>query len=404
MSTVAAFAALHRQPADALLDLIGQYRSDPRPDKIDLGVGVYRDEAGATPVLRAVKAAEAALLAEQHSKGYLGPEGNAEFTRLLADVVLGSGIAEDERLTGVQTPGGTGALRLGADLLALSHPNARVWVSDPTWPNHAPIFLQAGLQVRTHRFFDPTTAEIDFAGMIEDLGKAQAGDVLLLHGCCHNPTGVGFTREQWDAIAALCAEHGLLPFIDLAYQGLGDGLDEDAAATRRLLAALPAALVAYSCDKNFGLYRERVGALWLWAQSADIASTARSNILGLGRSLWSMPPDHGAAIVRTILERPALREQWHAELDTMRMRLNGLRLALGDAHPRLAPIGKQRGMFAVLLLSPRDVVALRGVDGVYMAANGRINIAGLRLSTIPALVRALTPILEQRDQYHDVHA
>jgi aromatic-amino-acid transaminase len=402
-NVLSSFATLQAQPADALLGLITQFRSDPRADKIDLGVGVYRDETGATPVLRAVKAADAVLLAEQDSKGYLAPEGDAEFTRLLAGVVLGETIATDVRLTGVQTPGGTGALRLGADLIALARPAARVWIGAPTWPNHAPIFAQAGLEVRPHRFFDAGTGSIDFAGMIEDLAQAAPGDILLLHGCCHNPTGADFSRNEWATIAAICVERGLVPFIDLAYQGLGDGLDIDAAETRRLLAAVPDALVAYSCDKNFGLYRERVGAFWFWSADPVVTATARSNILSMGRSLWSMPPDHGAAIVRIILQSPALRAQWLDELDTMRSRLNSLRQALGDAHRVLASIGTQRGMFAMLPLSPQEVASLRDAHGIYMAASGRINIAGLRLDIIPALVAALSPVLEKRSLPDDVH-
>jgi aromatic-amino-acid transaminase len=386
------FSALAAQPADALLSLIALYRADDRPQKIDLGVGVFRNDAGDTPVMRAVKAAEAVLLETQVTKSYLGAEGDAAYTALLAGIVFGDRTA-GERLNGVQTPGGTGALRLGAELVARANREARVWIGTPTWPNHAPIFAEAGLSTRSHRFYDAVSGRIDFDAMLNDLAEARAGDILLLHGCCHNPTGSAFTPEQWLAVSDLCAARGLIPFIDLAYQGLGDGLAEDAAATRMIVDALPAALVAYSCDKNFGLYRERVGALWALSANGAIAERVRTNMLSLARSLWSMPPDHGAAIVRTILENDALRADWRDELDAMRARLNGLRAALAAMHSRLAPIADQRGMFAMLPLTHEAVAALREEHGIYMAGNGRINIAGLRADTVAVFAQALRPHL-----------
>lgn len=388
-----AFAPLTAQPADALLGLIALHHADPRPGKIDLGVGVFRDDAGRTPVMRAVKAAEARLAETQDSKSYLGAEGDAACTEALAAIIFGAHRASD-RLTGVQTPGGTGALRLGAELLARANLAARVWIGTPTWPNHGPIFSEAGLEVLSHRFFDPVAGAIDFARMVDDLAGARAGDILLLHGCCHNPTGTSFTPDQWRSLADLCATRGLTPFIDLAYQGLGDGLTDDAAATRTIFDALPTALVAYSCDKNFGLYRDRVGALWVQSAGAATAGLVRSNMLTLARSLWSMPPDHGAALVRIILESEALRTEWVAELGTMRARINGLRQTLADADPRLSAIAEQRGMFAMLPLSPTAIAALREDHGIYMAPNGRINIAGLRTDTIPAFAAALLPHLD----------
>lgn len=381
------FGGLAVQPADGLLGLIGLYRADARPGKMDLGVGVFRDDAGRTPVMRAVKAAEATLLREQETKSYLGAEGDVRFVALLAEVAFGT---DADRLVGVQTPGGTGALRLGAELIARSRPGAAVWIGAPTWPNHAPIFRDAGLRIETHRFFDVAGAAIDFDGMIEDLREARAGDVLLLHGCCHNPTGAGFSGAQWREIGRLCESRGLLPFVDLAYQGLGDGLDADAAAMRGLLGALPEAVIAYSCDKNFGLYRERVGALWVQSEASELV---RGTVLALARSIWSMPPDHGAAVVRTVLDDAALRADWVAELDAMRARINGLRSALAAGHERLAAIGDQRGMFALLPLGPDAVEALRRDRGIYMAGNGRINIAGLTLDTIPAFVAGIEPYL-----------
>ena len=381
------FSRLAIQPPDALLGLIGLYRADRRPGKIDLGVGVFRDDAGRTPVMRAVKAGEAKLLRDQESKSYLGAEGDIRFVELLAEVAFGAGA---DRPVGIQTPGGTGALRLGAELIARSRPDATVWIGTPTWPNHAPIFREAGMMTRTHRFYDVASAAIDFDGMIEDLREAKAGDVLLLHGCCHNPTGADLNSAQWQEIGLLCARRALVPFIDLAYQGLGDGLEADAAGMRGLLDMLPEALVAYSCDKNFGLYRERVGALWAQSGAAELV---RSNMLALARSLWSMPPDHGAAVTRLVLEDDALRADWVSELDAMRARINELRSALAASHPRLAAIGDQRGMFALLPLMPEAVDALRRDHGIYMAGNGRINIAGLTLETVPAFVAALASYL-----------
>lgn len=396
LSAVAsAFRSLDRQPPDALLAIIRDFRQDGRADKLDLGVGIYRDVHGLTPVMEAVKAAEAQLWQTQPTKAYLGADGDTEYMAHLARLALGATLAGSRRLTGIQTPGGTGALRLGAELLVRVNPKATVWMSDPTWPNHGPIFAEVGLGVRSHRFYRPGTGKIDVDGMLLDLAQARPGDILLLHGSCHNPTGATLAATNWPEIAELCARTGLVPFVDLAYQGLGDGLEEDAAATRTVLNRLPDALVAYSCDKNFGLYRERVGALWLQAGTLERTEVARSNLLALARSLWSMPPDHGAAIVRTILETADLRALWAAELDGMRERINGLRRALAAGHPALAPLASQRGMFALLPLSPGQVATLREEGGVYMAGNGRINLCGLTTETVPQLLSALRPHLPE---------
>jgi aromatic-amino-acid transaminase len=387
------FDTLAPQPEDALLGLIGRFRGDQRLGKIDLGVGVYKAETGSTPVMRAVKGAEELLVAQQESKSYLGAEGDQIFTDRLATIAFGSEIAARDRLTGVQTPGGTGALRLGAELLKAARPHASVWMGTPTWPNHAPIFRSAGLSVREHRFYDVATGKVDFDAMCADLTDASAGDVILLHGCCHNPTGAPLTSAEWRTLTELCQERGLVPFIDLAYQGLGDGLEADAAATRHLLADLPTALVAYSCDKNFGLYRDRVGALWVQAATVAQAHVVRGNILARARVMWSMPPDHGAAIVRLILQNDGLHALWNTELDGMRVRLNAMRELLAASHSRLRGIGRQRGMFAMLPLDTHQVTALRDGHAIYMPANGRINIAGLTVENIPRLAAALTPYL-----------
>ncbi|QNQ10578.1 aromatic amino acid transaminase [Sphingomonas alpina] len=392
-SAAALFDTLDRQPADALLAVIGMHRADPRPDKIDVGVGVYRDATGTTPVMRAVKMAETRLLAGQDSKSYLGAEGDQGYTDQLATIALGGTLAADTRITGIQTPGGTGALRLAAELIARSGKAPTIWIGTPTWPNHGPIFREAKLTVRTHAYFDAARSDLDFEAYVAGLAEARAGDVLLLHGCCHNPTGTAFSEEQWQILTALAVARGLVPLIDLAYQGLGHGLDEDAAGMRGMLAAVPEALLAYSCDKNFALYRERVGALWVQAATPAAAVPVRETMLVLARSLWSMPPDHGAAVVRLILEDAELARDWRAELTEMRTRINDLRTALGQAHPALAPIAGQQGLFALLPINRDAVAALRAAHGIYMPDAGRINIAGLRSETVAPFVESLTPHL-----------
>jgi aromatic-amino-acid transaminase len=390
---VGLFDALERQPADALLGLIGLYRRDPRAEKIDLGVGVYRNDAGETPVMRAIKAAEHLLAETQPTKAYLGAEGDARFVELLAPIVFGAPLAADPCLTGVQTPGGTGALRLGAELIARGAGRPTVWIGTPTWPNHAPIFREAGLAVRSHAFFVAGRGTVDFDAMIAALDGAAPGDVVLLHGCCHNPTGAELSPGQWATLIAMLEERRLVPFVDLAYQGLGRALEDDAVATRAVLGMLPEALVAYSCDKNFGLYRDRVGALWVKAGSDGAIAAVRDTLLVLARSLWSMPPDHGAAAVREILEDAALTASWTLELEEMRLRIAGLRAALAQADPRLAPLADQGGMFAMLPLTREAVLALRTSHGIYMADSGRINIAGLRQETVAPFVAAIAPHL-----------
>ena len=383
---------LQQQPADALLALIKLHNDDPRADKIDLGVGVYRTGEGDTPVFRSIKAAEAKLVAEQDSKAYLGPEGDMGFVEALMPYVFGKADPSmGGRIEGMQTPGGTGSLRLALAMVKRAG-YKRIIVGVPSWPNHAQICADLGLEVVefNHALASGTT---DMDALRAAIADAREGDAILLHGCCHNPTGIDYSNEQWDEIAGLIAASKILPILDLAYQGLGKGMEEDAYGLRRVLAAVPEALIAYSCDKNFGLYRERVGALWVQGANAALTTLAFSNIVALARGIWSMPPDHGAAIVRTILERPAMRAQWTGELDQMRTRINALRTALAAAHPQLAAIAGQRGMFAMLPVSAAAVAAMRADHGIYMAGNGRINIAGLRLDTIPAFVAGLSPHL-----------
>jgi aromatic-amino-acid transaminase len=382
---------LQQQPPDALLALIKLYEADERPGKIDLGVGVYRTAGGGTPVFAAIKAAEARLVETQQTKAYLGPEGDMGFVHALVPHVFGAGGAQGGRIEGMQTPGGTGALRLAVALAGRAGIR-RVLLGTPSWPNHAPIVSDLGLEVAG---FTHATAEgaVDMDALRAALGTAGEGDAILLHGCCHNPTGIDYAPAQWDEIAALVAERGVLPIIDLAYQGLGEGMDADAYGMRTVVAAVPEALVAFSCDKNFGLYRDRVGALYVMGTEPAQTAAIITNGHAIARATWSMPPDHGAAAVRLVLEDEALTRDWLGELESMRERIALVRrnlAAAGTAGPvDLAPIGRQHGMFATLPLSREQIAELRAQHGVYMAGSGRINVAGLTTENIDRFVAAL---------------
>ena len=385
---------LEQQPPDALLALIKLFDADERPDKIDLGVGVYRTADGATPVFGSIKAAEERLVTSQETKAYLGPEGDMGFVHALMPHIFGADPARGGRIEGMQTPGGTGAVRLAAALAAKAGVS-RILMGTPSWPNHAQILADLGLEVVGFRHAAPDgTADMD--ALRTALRDARGGDAVLLHGCCHNPTGIDYTPGQWDQIAALLAETGVLPIIDLAYQGLGEGMDEDAYGTRAVLAALPEALVAFSCDKNFGLYRDRVGALYVMAQDASQTERVISNGHSLARATWSMPPDHGAAAVRIVLQDDQLTQDWLDELASMRRRMRSVREKLAAASNAggvdLTPLGRQHGMFAMLPLSKEQIGALRADHGVYMAGSGRINIAGLTTDNIDRFVAALADV------------
>ncbi|HWW25310.1 MAG TPA: amino acid aminotransferase [Caulobacter sp.] len=393
MTSSSVFSGLSPQAPDSLLSLIGAYRRDPRPGKIDLGVGVFRDDHGATPVLACVKAAEQALLNTQPTKSYLGPEGDIGFLDLLKPIIFGDLL--NHEVFGVQTPGGTGAIRLACELLKAAKPDIRMFIGSPTWPNHTQILDQLGIETITFRHYDQRGQRLGFDEMMSTLATARAGDAVLLHGCCHNPSGADYGLDQWRAIAELVARKGLTPLIDLAYQGLGLGLEADAAGMRLVLAAAGDGLLAYSCDKNFGLYRERVGALYTLTRDAATLDLAASNIRALARTNWSMPPDHGAAIVRVILESEALTTLWRSELDAMRDRVADLRQRLAKAVPALAPLAGQHGLFALLPLSPAEVARLREDQAIYMAGSGRINLAGLTLSNIDTFARALNACLQK---------
>ena len=388
------FDGLEEQKSDSLLQLIALCDADPREEKIDVGVGVYRDAAGGTPILRAVKAAERILIETQETKAYLGSRGDTRFTELIRPIVFGEGAADDDRIVGVQTPGGCGALRLGADLVDKASDHARIHVGQPTWPNHGPLIECAGVEMVPHPYYDRDSHSIGFDEMMERLGHAEAGDLVLLHGCCHNPTGADLSLDQWREVAVLVARRGLVPFVDLAYQGLGRGLEEDAEGTRLVVEAAEQALVAQSCDKNFGVYRERTGNLFVKGSSRRSAEVILGNLVQLSRTMWSMPPDHGAAVARIILDDEELRADWHAELREMCARIRSLRARLAAYDPRLAFIGEQNGMFSMLPLSEEAVLALREERGIYMANSGRFNVVGLSDDNVDRFAEAVVEKLD----------
>jgi aromatic-amino-acid transaminase len=386
---------LQSQPADALLALIKLHDADRRSDKIDLGVGVYRTNTGATPVFAAIKEAERRLVETQDSKAYLGPEGDMGFVEALKPWIFGAGSIAGRPIGGMQTPGGTGAVRLAAALAARAGAR-RIHLGVPSWPNHRQIFDDLNLETVEFAHAD-ADGVADLGALLAAIGRAGRHDAVLLHGCCHNPTGIDYTPDQWRAIAAALADSAALPIIDLAYHGLGGGMDEDAAGMREVLAAVPQALVAYSCDKNFGLYRDRVGALYFLASASGQLDTIASNANALARAAWSMPPDHGAAAVRLVLGDAALTAQWQEELTAMRTRMRRVRARLAAADNavpglNLAAIGGGNGLFAILPLDRGQIEALRRDHAVYMAGSGRINVAGLTEANTPRFIAALAEV------------
>ena len=379
--------------SDSLLQLIALCDADPRPEKIDVGVGVFRDGAGNTPILKVMKEAEQRLLDTQVTKAYLGSAGDKRFAELLRPILLGEHAA-DARIAGVQTPGGCGALRLGFELLAEANPNARVLVGTPTWPNHPPIIEAVGLGRVDYPYYERGQGTIRFEDMIAALQAADPGDVALLHGCCHNPTGADLDENQWREVIRVVAERGLIPLIDIAYQGFGRGLDEDAFGVRLALDSCDEVIVAQSCDKNFSVYRDRVGSLWIKTGSEATTKTAMAHVFQRAREMWSMPPDHGAAATRIILDDPELRERWLVELAGMRDRINSVRQRIAAADPRLAFIGRQFGMFSMLPLSKEQVLKLREDHAIYMAESGRFNVVGMSDDQIGRFTAAVVEALD----------
>jgi aspartate aminotransferase len=391
------------QPPDALLAVMAAFAADQSPDKVDLGVGVYKDERGATPVMAAVKAAEARLIAAQHSKAYVGPAGNRTFAAFLEQLVLGADhpALVEGRVATLQTPGGCGALRLIADLIVRTGAADEILIGAPTWANHHPLLTSAGLKAQPMPYYDITLGQLKFQEMLSTLEAQREGTVVLLQASCHNPTGADLDAAQWSEVAAALERRRLIPLIDMAYQGLGNGLDEDAASVRLLASRLPEVLISVSCSKSFGLYRERVGAVVLVARSAAEASVGFAHLQMLARRSYSMAPDHGAAIVATLGSDPALVDAWRTELNAMRTRVNGLRHLLCEAlaaeygDRRYDHIATQRGMFSILgALTPDVVTRLARDEHVYTAPDGRINLAGLpeaRVGYVAAAIRRVVP-------------
>lgn len=390
------FEALTDQPPDKIIALGQAFREDPRDQKVDLGVGVYKNAEGVTPIMRAVKTAETRLLETETTKSYTGMLGEPAYRDALADLILGPGAHADRRATAA-TPGGTGAVRQGFELVMLARPGARVWVSDPTWPNHTSILKHLKIETKTYRYFDPATRGVDFDGMMSDLAGIGEGDVVLLHGCCHNPTGANLDADQWAAVTAHLAKTGALPFVDIAYQGFGDGLEEDAAGVRHLVSGVPEVIIAASCSKNFGIYRERTGLLLALGDAAG-RDRLQANLFYLNRQNYSFPPDHGARLVTMILTDDALRADWAAELEDMRTGMLALRKQLADElrqrtnSDRFDFVADHRGMFSRLGLDEATVEALRRDHGIYMVADSRMNVAGLNAKSVPILAEAIAKV------------
>lgn len=390
------FEKLQPQPEDKIIKLIGMYAADPRDKKLDLGVGVYKDASGNTPVMRAVKKAEARLLESQDTKKYVGLLGNLDFVGAMSDLVLGDSV-DSARVTGAQTPGGTGAIRQIFELIKMASPDATVWISNPSWPNHEAILKYLGMNIGKYRYFDEATCGVDFDGMMADLDGVKEGDVVLLHGCCHNPTGANITLDQWGLVTDLVLSKQVTPMIDFAYQGFGDGLDEDALGVRHMAGRVPEMLVAASCSKNFGLYRDRVGvALALCAGDTTLTKGAMAT---LNRVNFSFPPDHGATVVAIIMADADLKSEWMEELESMRASMLNLRTGLADAlrretnSDRFDFVADHRGMFSRLGMTTEQVEKLREDYGIYMVGDSRFNVAGLPADGLDDLAKAIAAVI-----------
>lgn len=392
------YETLSAAAPDKIIALIGMFKEDPRTNKVDLGVGVYKDEQGRTTIFNAVREAEQKLFAEQTTKSYLGMAGDPAFNVEIIKLVLGNK-ADLTRTRAAQAPGGSGALRIIAELLRRARPEAKVWLSDPTWPNHVPLIESTGLKTTTYPYFDAATGGVRFDDMIAALNGAKAGDIVVMHGCCHNPTGANLTLDQWKVVADLLVERQLFPFVDLAYQGFGDGLDADAAGVRLLASKVPEMAIAASCSKNFSVYRDRVGCAILLARDAAQCDIAFSQICSVARTMYSMPPDHGAAAVRIALTDKSLRADWEAELDSVRARMIRLREGLAEAlrkrtnSDRFDFVARHRGMFSRLGLTVDQVKRLREEHAIYMVDDSRINVAGLPEDRLDDLASAIVSVL-----------
>lgn len=395
------FENIETLPADPILGLSQSFQQDPNPKKINLSVGVYQDANGHTPVFEAVKKAEKQMLAKQSSKAYIAQAGDAVYLEKITRLMTSDSLYEQlgDRLASVSTPGGCGALRMSAELLMQSNSKAQVWVSNPTWANHYPLLESAGLKLKSYSYYDPQTHRVDFQAMLDSFSQIPEGDVVLLHGSCHNPTGADITHEQWDQITEIMDERGLLPFIDVAYQGFGDGLDEDAYGVRKVLEKLPEALICVSCSKNFGLYRERTGAVMVLTQSDKQTNAAKSHIMSAARRSYSMSPYHGTGLVAEILSDDELTKEWKSQLEAVRNRMNrvrqGLAEGLNEAQSKIdfSFVGDSNGMFCYLGITRDQVLKLRSEYGLYLLESTRINVAGLSQGNLPEVVDRVAKVL-----------
>ncbi|ELR65587.1 Aspartate aminotransferase [Photobacterium marinum] len=390
------FKQLTEAPQDPILSLSIAYRDDPRTEKMDLGIGVYKNSDGVTPIMKAVHLAEQQILDSSTTKSYVGLAGNEAFNQSMMDLLL-IGTSAHSRAAAVQTPGASGALRMLADLIYLAQPETTVWISDPSYVNHKPVMEAAGLKVKYYPYFDRVTKQVNSEAMLHALEEAGPKDVVLLHGCCHNPTGADISFSDWQAITELANKNGFMPFVDIAYQGFGDGLEQDAAGLQHMADNVEEMVIATSCSKNFGLYRERTGAAIVVGDSLRQAQKARGRILTLARSTYTMPPDHGAALVATILADDALTQSWKKELNEMNQRLLTLRSGLVKAVRAQGSDGfdfieHHKGMFSVTGLSPKQVARLRDECGIYAVGDGRINIAALQEQQMDYLAKALIAV------------
>ena len=396
------FENLDLLPPDPILGLSQEFAKDPRTDKVNLSVGVYQDDTGNTPVLDIVREAQQGMLEEQTSKAYIAQAGDPGFIHGIANLIFGD-LAADlmsaNRLAVVQAPGGCGAVRIASEVLNKARPGNTIWAGNPTWANHKPLVSSAGLAFKTYPYYDRVSSTLTFDLMCEGLQGANPGDVLLLHACCHNPTGADLSEAQWDAVVELCKERSLIPFIDVAYQGFGRGVDEDAYGIRKMVAALDEVVIASSCSKNFGLYRERTGAMLFVGRNADETAAARSHALAEARRSYTMAPYHGGGIVGQILADNGLRQAWEDELAGMRDRINGMRHRLTEGLNQsqsdvdFSFIDDQWGMFSFLGISEAQVLQLRDQHGVYILNSSRINVAGISDSNIDYVIEKITEVI-----------
>ena len=386
---------------DPILGLMIAFKADTRSEKIDLGVGVYQDDHGRTPVMAAVKEAESRLMVLETTKSYQGMAGDPEYNQRMLELLFGEGhsILNSGRVKSIQAPGGSGALRVGAEVVRKARPESKLWIGVPTWPNHIPLLGSAGFEINQYPYYDMGSRQINAQAMMDTLRSVPAGDMVLLHGCCHNPTGADLTHAQWDEIADIALERGFIPFIDTAYQGLGDGLDEDAYGMRMMAERLPELVIASSCSKNFGLYRERTGSITFIAENTERADVVVSQAMSTARSIYSMPPAHGALLVSMVLGGQQLRSQWQAELEEVRLRVKAMRGLLcdslqdNDAGMDFSHINRQKGMFSFLGITTPQLERLRNEFGIYIVSSTRINLAGVNSNNIEYLKQSLLTVL-----------